>query len=144
MKLPPATLFATLAGVATLAGIIAGLIVIGSPSEVRMRRFDEIRVGDLGFISNAVAMYRRTHESPPQKLDDLARSSDGYRGYSLKDPVGRPYEYTVKDAFSYELCAEFDRATDETIETRRDQPVFWKHGRGRQCFSLEARPSVQR
>jgi hypothetical protein len=142
MRFPPATLFAVLAGLATLAGIVAGFLVIGPPAEVRMRRFDETRAGDLGAISDAVAAYRRTHQGLPEKLDDLARSSEVYRRYSLKDPAGRPYDYTAKDAFSYELCAEFDRATDDAMETRHYPSIFWRHGQGRQCFSLEARPPV--
>jgi hypothetical protein len=140
MKLQRATLFAVLSVGAMFATIAIGLIVIGSPREFRMRRLDERRAEDLAAIASAIRTYRLTHENLPQKLDELQRSQQGMI-YRLKDPVERPYEYTVKDAFSYELCAEFDTATDTTTAARL---LFEKHGHGRQCFSQEARPPATR
>ncbi len=141
MKLQPATLFAVLSAIATFAAIVIGLVVIGSPSEFRMRRLDQTRANDLASISGAIRTYRLTHESLPPKLDELQRSQQAMN-YSLKDPIGRPYEYTVKDAFSYELCAEFDTATNTTAA--RFSSIFETHALGRQCFSQEARPPVRR
>jgi len=135
----PATLFAVLSAIAMIAAVVVGLVVIGSPSEYRMRRFDERRATDLSSISGAVRTYRLTHESLPQKLGDLQSAIT----YSLKDPVGRPYEYAIKDEFSYELCAEFDTTTDTPTSTRFNS-VFEKHGSGRQCFTQEARPPARR
>lgn len=144
MRPRPATLFAALASIAAVAGIAAGLMVIGSPSEVRMRRLDEQRVSDLQAISSAIATYRRTHEALPATLDELVRP-DVFPSARLKDAAsGRPYEYIAKDATAYQLCAEFETATGDRIETGRGVSPFWKHGQGRQCFSLEARLPVQR
>jgi len=140
MKLQRATLFAVLSVGAMVAAIVIGLIVIGSPREFRMRRLDERRAEDLAVISSAIRTYRLTHENLPQKLDELQGSQQATI-YRLKDPVGRPYEYTIKDAFLYELCAEFDTATDTTTGARL---LFEKHGHGRQCFSQEARPPATR
>jgi hypothetical protein len=134
-----ATLFAVLSAIVMIAAVVSGLIVIGSPSEFRMRRFDERRANDLASISSAVRTYRLTHESLPQKLGDLEAAIT----YNLKDPVGRPYEYAIKDEFSYELCAEFDTTTD-TLTATRFRSVFEKHGSGRQCFTQEARPPARR
>jgi type II secretory pathway pseudopilin PulG len=140
MRLQSPLLFGVLAAFVVVAAIIAGLVVIGSPSEIRMRRFDERRASDLAAISNAISTYRLTHESVPQQLDDLRRSQQGTGyGYSLKDPEGRPYEYAVKDASSYELCAVFATATDAGTGPTAYRSVFDKHGIGRQCFSREAR-----
>ena len=137
-----AVVFSALAAAATLAVIIAGFFVIGSPSEVRMRRLDAIRAQDLNAISNAITGYRRTHESLPRTLDDLAPGAGTYVLYRLKDPTGRPYEYQPTDAYGYQLCASFDRGT-ERPELGYGQPIFATHGKGRQCFSLQARPPVQ-
>ena len=142
MKPQPATTFAALSGIVMLAAIVVGLIVIGPPGEYRLRRFDQKRVSDLASISNTIRSYRLTHDDLPPKLDELAPSQP-YITHTLKDPVGRPYEYAVKDAFSYELCAEFDTATD-TITTANFGSIFEKHGLGRQCFSQEARPPARR
>ena len=146
MRPQSATLFALLSAVAVVAAIIGGLIVIGSPNEIRMRRFDERRASDLAAISNAISTYRLTHESVPQKLDDLQQLSQQGVGlrFSLKDPEGLPYEYSVKDASSYELCAVFATATDEITGPTAFRSIFEKHGLGRQCFNREARAPVRR
>lgn len=141
MKVQSATLFAALSAVAVSVAVIAGLVVIGSPGEVRLRRFDQTRAINLTSIATAIAAYRQTHETLPAKLEELQQSQQ-FANFSLTDPLGRPYEYNVKDAFSYELCAQFDTATDRSAEPVRT--VFEKHGAGRQCFSREARPRVQR
>lgn len=142
MRPRPATLFAALASIAAAAGIAAGLMVIGSPSEVRMRRLDEQRVSDLEVISDAIASYRGTHKALPATLDELLRP-DVFPRARLKDAAsGRPYEYIAKDATHYALCAEFETASDDRIEAGASP--FWRHERGRHCFSLEARRPVQR
>ena len=128
--------------IAMSAAIFVGLTVIGSPTEFRMRRYDERRVNDLTSISSAIKTYRLTHESLPQSLDDLQRSQQSM-GYSLRDPVGRPYEYIVRDAFWYELCAEFDTATDNTTVAGFSS-YFEIHGLGRHCFPRAARPPAGR
>jgi type II secretory pathway pseudopilin PulG len=143
MKMQSATLFTVLSVAAALFAIIAGLIVIGSPSDVRMRRFDQSRASDLASISRAVAAYRLTHESLPLNLEDI-QGSQPSATVNLKDPIGRSYEYAIKDAFSYELCATFDIALESKTENIRSSSIFEKHGVGRQCFSLEARPRAQR
>jgi hypothetical protein len=142
MKARPTTLFAVLSTIVMFAAVLTGLIVIGSPSESRMRRLDQRRADNLESISRAIARYRDEHESLPQKLEALGQSQPYTINYSLKDPMGLPYEYMVKDPFTYELCAVFDLAADMS-QTDRYYSVFEKHGAGRQCFSQEARPPVK-
>jgi hypothetical protein len=142
MKVQSAQLFAVLSAIAAAAAIIAGMTIIGSPNEVRMRRFDEARADDLERISRGVSRYRETHENLPEKLDDL-RHSPQIGNFNLQDPEGRPYDYTIKGAFSYQLCAEFDRTSESTVKVR-SQSLFEQHEAGRQCFDLEARPLTKR
>ena len=144
MRFSSATVFATLASIMVLVGIVAGFIVIGSPSEIRLRRFDEIRIGDLSQISLAIVSYRNTHDSLPQTLDDLKSSVSAFARIRTKDPMGRPYEYAVKDAISYDLCAEFDRPAEEPTEAPGYLSKITKHGQGKECFTLEARPPIRR
>jgi len=143
MKVQSATLFAALCTIVAFAAIIVGWSFVGSPSEVRLIRFDAIRAADLASISRTIANYRLTHENLPQTLDELQQSQPNV-GLNFKDPVGQAYEYAAKDSFAYELCATFDRAIDVTTEPARLHSMFEKHGPGRQCFSLEARPRSQR
>jgi hypothetical protein len=143
MKLQPTFLFAWLGGIAVLAAIAAGFLVIGTPNEIRMRRVDQTRARDLAAIANQVAAYRRTHQNLPQSLSDLVPSSPSYVLTPRTDPLGLPYEYSVKNEYSYELCAEFFGPAEDAANSR-DETLFSKHGRGRQCFTLEERPPVHR
>jgi hypothetical protein len=143
MKVQSTTLFAVLCAIVAFAAIIIGWFFIGSPREVRLARIDSMRAANLASISGAINVYRLTHESLPQTLDALQKSAPNV-SLNFKDPVGKPYEYAVNDSFTYELCATFDRATDMMTESAILKSIFEKHGPGRQCFSLEARPSPQR
>ena len=143
MKVQSATLFASLCTIIACAAIVVGLVFIGSPSEVRLTRFDATRAADLASISSAIANYRLKHENLPQNFDELQQSQPNV-SLSSKDPIGQAYEYASKGSFAYELCASFDRATDNAAESVRLHSIFEKHGLGRQCFSLEARPPSQR
>ena len=143
MKVQSATLFAVLCAIVAFAAIIIGWFVIGSPREARLARTDSTRAVDLVRISSAINSYRLRHESLPETLDVLQKSAPEM-SFNFKDPVGSPYEYAVKDSFDYELCATFDRATDMPTESVILKSIFERHGQGRQCFSLEARPSSQR
>ena len=71
-------------------------------------------------------------------------SAGAYTRIRLKDPMGRPYEYAVKDSISYDLCAEFDRPAEEQTEAPGYLSKISKHGQGKQCFALEARPPMRR
>ena len=141
MKPQPTFLFAWLGGAAVLAAIVAGFLVIGSPNDIRQRRVDQTRVRDLAAIANQVGAYRRTHQTLPESLNDLVPSSPGYLLTPHNDPLGLPYEYSVKNVYSYELCAEFYGPAEDAANSRYET-VFSQHGHGRQCFTLEVRPLV--
>jgi hypothetical protein len=144
VRLTRATVFAVSASAVTLAAIIGGLSIIGSPGDVRMRRLDAQRVSDLQTIASALTNYRRTHDRLPDRLDELVRPGV-FPVVPLRDAAsGRAYEYTARDASSYELCAVFDTATNERLGTGGNLSPFWNHGRGRHCFVAEARPPTQR
>lgn len=143
MKVQSATLFAVLCTIVAFAAIIVGWFFVGPPSEARLIRLDAIRAANLASISSAITSYRLTHESLPQTLDELEKSAPNV-SLSFKDPVGKAYEYAAKDSFAYELCATFDRAPEMTTEFAPLHSMFEKHGLGRQCFGLEARPRSQR
>ena len=53
MKLSPGSVFLGTAATAVIAAIVAGLFVLGSPSEERARRIDDRRVADLKGIMAA-------------------------------------------------------------------------------------------
>jgi hypothetical protein len=126
------TLFAGLAILAVVLTVAGGLYMLGSPANERRRRFDERRVSDLQGLQLATNLYRTRHQRLPVSLDELNKESG--MAISARDPVtGQPYDYRVIDERAYELCAVFDRQSQEPGN------AFWSHGSGTQCFQLTAR-----
>lgn len=128
--------------VAVVAVVIAGLILVGSPTEARLRRFDERRLQDLQQISAAVDAYLVRRDRLPDSLQELAGESGSGPAVLWKDPAsGQPYTYRKIDAARYELCATFARRSEEELDGRPRWPgdLSWAHGAGRRCFPRESR-----
>ena len=130
-------LFVSLATIGVIAAIASGLVLNGSPANVRAHRFDQRRLQDLQRISTTVQTYLTTHNGLPDSLDTLSKGNQ-YIVLNLKDAeTGTPYEYRVVDAKSYELCASF-AASDDNGEIFFGVPnPFWKHPEGKHCFTFE-------
>ncbi len=125
--------------VVTVAAVVAGVIVAGTPAKGRMQRLDRVRADDLRAIMTAVDRYWRQHERLPASLSDLA--TDPRAEVSVSDPAtGTEYEYRMVDDDSYELCAVFDLAS---IPERRERGTFWLHDAGRNCFALDVMKGEQ-
>ena len=125
----------TIASSATvIIAVLAGLYLSGSPGEQRLLRLDERRISDLRQLSNAISSYWERAGRLPQ---DLAVLVDGQRLRSLPaDPLTDiVYAYEITDVDSYRLCAEFSRASLQTMPED-----FWAHPAGQRCFELEVGP----
>lgn len=111
--------------------VIAGFLLIGSPTEQRLQRLDDRRLQHLQELAHAVDGYWEDHASLPPALSELV---DGRRLSRLpQDPVsGAAYRYEATAADSYRLCATFARATEET----RPQ-AFWSHPAGPECYDFD-------
>ena len=121
--------------VIVIAAIVAGLFVIDGPGEARLERLDAARVEDLRRIEQEVAnVWRRTDALPPS-LDSL-RTAGRLTADDLIDPTtGAPYDYRVLSDSTYELCATFDRASDDTPTTYSLTDIG-NHEAGRHCYTL--------
>jgi hypothetical protein len=116
------------------AAVVAGIYVIGSPTEQRLRRLDEAQTQDLIATSYALDAYWRRNQQLPASLDELLRDRDASAILAGIDAQSTQ-EYMPRGPATYELCAVFNRPSSEP----RAVPggVFWTHGQGRQCFQLE-------
>ena len=120
-----------IAAVAIAVG--AGLFVLGAPSDVRARRLDVQRVDDLRQWARAIDDYWDDNDQLPASLADVKRQ-EAWASLREHDPATRePYGYTVTGAVTYELCAVFERASDDEIRPTS----IWRHGAGMTCFPLE-------
>jgi hypothetical protein len=119
--------------------VAAGLKVLGPPGEERARKLDVQRVSDLQQLASALDSYRTRHGHLP----DSAETAAGEFNVVMvaRDPdTNQPYGYRVLDSDRYELCADFQRAS----QPDRHSPAvgFWSHGPGRQCFTRNLRPPI--
>lgn len=136
----------TVIGIVAVA-IVAGFFIVGSPKEERLRRFDERRVQDLQNIQSEIINYWLSKEKLPENSGLL---KDDIRGIAApKDPeTGAEYQYQVKGALSFSLCANFARPSLGVSQNipKLSYPVGlpgqggyygdqnWKHDIGLVCF----------
>jgi hypothetical protein len=119
--------------VLVIAVIGGGLYLVGNPADERTRRIDERRVQDLTMLRDAVLRYAGLQKRLPASLQDVRDLPDAARN----DPVtGRPYAYRVTGDATYELCADFERPSQDDMTRFAD--YTWKHGAGRVCFPQAA------
>jgi hypothetical protein len=123
--------------------VVAGLFVAGSPGEARARRLDGRRVEDLTRVSYAIENYYQQQKRLPASLDELKGESGA--GVGLTDPAtAQVYGYRVVGAARYELCATFERPSDDAADrwpTTGDWS--WAHGAGPKCFQRSIRAQGQ-
>ncbi len=123
--------------------VVWGLIVAGSPSQVRALRFDEQRVDALRQMQWQITEYYQQHGALPPALSNL---SDDISGYSapLDPQTGEQYGYTVLAPLSFELCAVFaqSNANSETRPKYGFEGVDddFSHGAGEVCFERTIDP----
>lgn len=133
--------------------------ITGSPNTQRLLRLDDRRVSDLQNIQYQVINFWQQKEKLPTSLAELANP---LTGYSLPvDPEfekGLMYEYAVKDATTFELCATFAKPIPKgwreysnggvmPMYAEKDIAVSsypypgggvnesWSHEAGRTCFT---------
>lgn len=134
---------AILGVILVLACIVAGFVVIGSPSTLRAYRFDNQRINDLSQIQNQVLEYAKTERKLPASFADLKGKTYLYAGYSTKDPeTGAAYKFSVLSPKRFELCATFGRSSDKNPYRAyyydSDLAGYWAHGKGETCFEKDA------
>jgi hypothetical protein len=124
-------ILAVVTTVVVAAAVGTGIVLMGPPSEERLRRLDERRVEDLSQVSSSARIFHMRHERLPASLDELA--AEPGLTFSTRDPVtGETYTYSPLDSGMYRLCAVFDR------ESTQSRASIWSHGAGRHCFVLKA------
>jgi type II secretory pathway pseudopilin PulG len=115
-----------------LAAIVAGVVMLGSPSEERARRLDRRLVEQLRDIKATVDYYYSGNGRLPASLQELAKEPEIRIS---KDAVpGGIYRYRVLGAGEYELCGTFERASEPQESSGVD---VWQHPAGAHCFTLK-------
>lgn len=132
----------------SLAVIVYGFSLAGSPFKQRLIKFDSQRVSDLQTIQSQLVYYWQQKNKLPESLDKLKDNISGFVPPADPD-TNKPYEYKTKDNLSFELCADF--ALPSGAEFSRTSPrAFapagfgenWNHKNGRVCFDRTIDPEL--
>ncbi len=130
--------------VIVLASIVWGFSVLGSPRTQRLYKYDDQKINDLMNINGAVQSYYGANGNKlPKNFTEL--SVLNYYINTTDAQSGKAYEYNVKSNTSYELCAEFNKASNEgqiTMETLPYGGTSWTHPVGRYCFLETINPNA--
>jgi hypothetical protein len=129
-----------LAGVAVLAVAVTiafGLAASGSPRQSRLRTLDARRVGNLRSIRDQLIAERNVRRPLPGSLAELAARPAAPSLEVFRDPESKEfYGYRVLDSTTVELCADFASEDSLISPDRGESSRFWKHPKGRHCFTL--------
>ena len=137
MSLRLHAVFTVLATVVVTTAVAWGFVLVGSPEQRRLARFDEQRLQDLQTIAREIQSLvvdpnktGKLKEKLPPTLADAVKMARNQR-LNLRDPqTDQPYAYTVKSESTYELCATF------ALPCQSDYQVFWNHPAGPHCFII--------
>lgn len=130
-----------------LFSIIWGFSVLGSPRTQRLIKYDTQKVSDLQSISNQIENHYSSKGVLPNNLEEVKNSF--YSFSSLDSQTQKPYEYQKLGDTKYNICAEFNKASDDkNIST---SPTYsysyggennWTHPAGRYCFERTINPNL--
>lgn len=121
------------AGVLVVATILSGFLIIGTPGQVRLYRFDDQKVNDMQSIQSEIVTYWQSDGALPAKLSDLNDSLGGFT-VPTDAQTGQSYEYMIvavqanvgtstgklrltSQPTSFELCATFNAQTQSNSPT---------------------------
>jgi len=117
--------------------IVLGFSVLGSPATQRMLKYDQQKVGDLQNINSQVINYYSNKGTLPKTLDEIGNT--GYYISEVDAQSGKTYEYQKTSNTTYNLCADFNKTSDDkNVTTSHINPYdgdTWVHGAGHYCFS---------
>jgi hypothetical protein len=134
------------AGILVILSITAGFFIMGSPSQVRLYRFDDQKVSDLQNIQSQIVNYWQQKRALPKSLGDLEDPISGF--IAPKDSqTGEAYEFTLGEGMSFKLCATFNaesqgpsaRSLYETTPFGKGEDN-WEHSAGKHCFDRTIDP----
>src|ERR1041385_8315478 len=147
-------------GALVLCTIAAGFLIMGSPNQIRMYKFDDQKISDLTNIQYQIINYWQRKQALPETLEQL---NDPLSGAVVPmDPQnGAAYQYKIDGPLKFELCAEFNALTQPNSQYgRMTMPIpptaanyegkdaasytnnTWTHEAGHQCFTRTIDPEL--
>lgn len=132
--------FRTIATIVILVLIVAGVVLMGSPKDLRNQSDDRQRVEDLSVIQSEIINFWQSKKRLPVSLEEL---NDPLVFYEAKtDPeTGESYEYKALGDLTFELCATFKTdPSDQSYVDRKFNENSFNYVPGRNCFERTIDP----
>ncbi len=133
-----------ISGAIILIAVVWGFSVLGSPRTQRLIKYDEQKVGDLQNIKSGVESFYSQKGLLPGTIDEMSGSN--FYGSAVDAQTQKSYEYTKTTETTYNLCAEFNKATpDPTKPNTYMRPLGYEsfvHKSGHQCFTETINPNI--
>lgn len=127
-----------------LACIVWGFSVLGSPRTQQLLRYDEQKVSDLQNINNEVMNYYSNKGVLPKDFTEMANGN--YYVAQVDSQTQKPYEYLKTGSTTYNLCAEFNKASNDqgnlAYSVSPYGNVSWIHPAGYYCFTQTINPNT--
>src|SRR3989344_8337804 len=152
-------------GVAILAIVTigSGFLIVGTPAQARLARFDAQKVNDLQNIQYQVVGFYQAKQKLPGSITDLNNPLN-YGPLPIDPQSGDSYVYQPGEGLSFKLCAVFNAESrgiqNVYSETRAVMPPSptpaeekailggkgmvqdnWQHGVGQVCFDRTIDPA---
>ena len=135
-------------GVLIVVTIGLGFLIIGSPMDARLYKFDEQKVNDLTSIQWQIVNYYQQKGSLPVALSELQDPISGFM-VPVDPQTGAPYSYS-SNKLAFRLCASFNKDSRPNgqgmarpVEPGIDGDMSyapWNHGTGDMCFDRTIDP----
>ncbi len=129
-----------------LGSIIWGFAVIGSPYTQRQSKYDAQKLNDLSSLNNEIINFYSNKRMLPSAIAEI--ESTNYYIAATDPQTHEPYEYKKLGDLTYNLCAEFNTATNEkdknslAYETYMYGTAPWVHPAGHYCFAQTINPEM--
>lgn len=120
-----------------VASFVLSIIYGESPKIARARRVDQQIMSLLDRVESGVNMYFQKNKALPNGLEDLINQSDGFlidADFNGKNGNSK-IDYKVEDKEKYQLCANFEIASDQGNLEHDYLGRRWQHKQGYDCFS---------
>ena len=135
-------------GILALLTVLAGFLIVGTPAQARLARFDTQKVADLQDIQSRITSYWQAKQKLPATLNVLGDPLS-YGPLPTDPQTGESYVYQTLGKSSFKICATFNAqsrvnyaasapAVPAGIKGMQDN---WQHGSGQTCFNRTVDPS---
>lgn len=136
-----------------VASIAWGFSVLGSPKTQQLLKYDQQKINDLQNIKNQVEGFYFNKGTLPKDIEEIL--SESYYNPQKVDPqTEKPYEYATTSGTTYNLCAEFNKASDDKKVANSKRHIIypmdydgyngnisWVHPAGQYCFKETVNPN---